>query len=299
MNHVLSTHIRQKVSVSIHRCLVGMLLLFCVTLCAQADYRDTPQSKLEAARKYADDFLKEDARPGQQFFLRQPRFPTWKDQPVIDCAMYAIMRAIQTREPYFEGKKQNVVVVPVWVELLALNVGEDEGYPFRRDEAGVEQCKFEYEQYSFATKRFERIPALLNKPSIETFKTWGELVPRTEAVRGGNARDLAIDLDKRYVRFKFRVSVAREAPYQLYPQFPRHHPAVGSIDRLESVAARQVKRLNLGVSDRDPSANGEALKDDLARMRRQHFENEWIVEKMRQSLKNLQSIPSFSDLQLQ
>jgi hypothetical protein len=73
----------------IHRCLVG-ILLFCVALGVQADYRDTPQGKLDAARKYADDFLKEDARPGQQFFTRTPKFPVWKDQPVIDCGMHAI-----------------------------------------------------------------------------------------------------------------------------------------------------------------------------------------------------------------
>lgn len=295
MNHVLSTHVRQKVSISIHSCLVG-ILLFCVTLCAQADYRDTPQSKLEAARKYADDFLKEDARPGQQFFQRQPRFPTWRDQPVIDCGMHAIMRAIQTREPYFEDKKQGVVVVPVWVELLMLDVGEGTGYPFGQNEEGVVQCKFEYEQYSFATKRFERIPDFLKNPYLQTFKTWGELVPRTEGVRDGY---IAVDLDKRYVRFKFRVSVARDAPYQLYPQFPRHHPVAASVQRTAASLREGEELLRRGVSDRDSSATGDALQKDLIRMRRQDDERRWRIAKLLDALSRLESIHPFSDLQLQ
>ncbi|UUZ65411.1 hypothetical protein LP417_13295 [Polaromonas sp. P1-6] len=285
-------------SVSMPRCLVGMLL-FCVTLCAQADYHDTSQSKLEAARKYADDFLKEDARPGQQFFTRDPKFPVWKDQPAIDCGLYAIMRAIQTHEPYFEDKNKNVVVVPVWVELLTLNIGEGTGYPFGQNEEGVVQCKFEYEQYSFRTKQFEKIPDLLKKPYLQTFKNWGELVPRTEALRGGNIRDLAIDLDKRYVRFKFRISVAREAPYQLYPQFPRHHPVAESIQRTAASLREGEELLRRSVSDRDSSATGDVLQKDLARMRRQDDERRWRIAKLLDALLRLESIPSFSDLQLQ
>lgn len=279
----------------IHRCLVGILLFF-AALGAHADYRDTPQGKLDAARKYADDFLKEDARPGQQFFQRRPKFPTWKDQPVNDCGMYAIMRAIQTREPYFEDKKQNVVTVPVWVELLMLDVGEGTGYPFGTNEEGVVQCKFEYEQYSFATKRFEKIPDLLKKPYFQTFKNWGELVPRTQGVRDGY---IAIDADKRYVRFKFRVSVTREAPYQLYPQFPRHHPAGPSIDGFKSSDQFDEDFLKRGVSSRDSSTTGARLTADLLQMRRNIDEHKWAVEKLYEALQRLDPIPSFSDIQPQ
>lgn len=277
----------------IHRCLVSVLLFF-VTLYAQADYRYSPQSKLEAARKYADDFLKEDARPGQQFFQRKPKFPTWRDQPVNDCGMHAIMRSIQTREPYFEDKKKNVVVVPVWVELLMLDVGDGTGYPFGQNEEGVVQCNFEYEQYSFVTKQFEKIPGLLEKPYLQTFKNWGELVPRTEGVRDGY---IAIDTDKRYVRFKFRVSVAREVPYQLYPQFPRHHPALPSIEKTEWAIRFVEDSLNRGISSRDSSATGEGLDADLKQMRRNLLEYKWTAEKLRQTLKRLEAIPSFSELQ--
>ena len=287
--------ISQEMTGRICRFAVGIFLL-CLTLMAQADYRDTLQSKLEAARKYADDFLKEDARPGQQFFTRSPKFPTWKDQPLIDCGIYAIMRAIQTREPYFEDKKQNVVVVPVWVELLALRVGESTGYPFGENEEGVVQCNFEYEQYSFVTKRFEKIPDLLKKPYLQTFKNWGELVPRTEGVRDG---DIAIDTDKRYARFKFRVSVAREAPYQLYPQFPRHHPAVAAVQRTAASLREGEDLLRRGVSDRDSSATGDALQKDLIRMRRQDDERRWRIAKLLEALSRLESIQPFSDLQPQ
>ena len=272
------------------------VLFLCLIPHAYADYRDTPQSKLQAARKYADDFLKEDARPGQQFFTRTPKSPTWKDQPVIDCGMYAIMRAIETREPYFEDKKQNVVVVPVWVELLALRVGESTGHPFGQNEEGVVQCNFEYEQYSFATKQFEKIPDFLKKPYLQTFKNWGELVPRTEGVRDG---DIAIDTDKRYVRFKFRVSVAREAPYQLYPQFPRHHPVVAAVQRAAASLREGEDLLRRGVSDRDSSATGEVLQKDLIRMRRQDDERRWRIAKLLDALSRLESIQPFSDLQLQ
>ncbi|OYU44362.1 MAG: hypothetical protein CFE44_13355 [Burkholderiales bacterium PBB4] len=141
-----------------------------VRLVAHADYRDSTYTKLEAARKYADDFLKEDARPGKQFSTRTPNFPVWKDQPVRDCGVSAIMRAIQTQEPYFEDKAKKVVIVPVWVELLMLVVDDDSGFPYNSDGEGFANCKFEYEQYSFVTQRFEKLPEFLGQPHSETFK---------------------------------------------------------------------------------------------------------------------------------
>ncbi len=296
MKCVASPSLNQKKLIGCICRYAAEVFLLCLTLSTHADYRDTSQGKLEAARKYADDFLTEDARPGQQFFTRTPRFPVWKDQPVIDCGMHAIMRAIQTREPYFEDKKQRVVVVPVWVDLLMLNVGERTGYPFGQNEEGVVQCNFEYEQYSFSTKRFEKIPDLLKKPYLQTFKNWGELVPRTEGVRDGY---IAIDSDKRYVRFNFRVSVVRESPYQLYPQFPRHHPVMPSIARTNEIILFIENFLSRGVSERDPSATGGQLQNDLAQMRLQNDERRWRVDKLKATLWHLQSLPSFSDLKFQ
>ena len=263
---------------------------------AQADYRASTESKLATARQYADDFLKEDARPGQQFFTRTPKFPVWKDQPVIDCGMLAIMRAIQTKEPYFEDKKQKVVIVPVWVELLQLDVGQMTGYPFGQNEEGVVQCKFEYEQYSFKTKRFEKIPDLLKKPYIETFKNWGELAESDDKKRFSV---IAIDLDKRYVKFKFRVSVMREMPYQLHPQFPRHHPVQASIYKLKSSYEEIEELIKKEHSDRDDKAIGEALQKDLVRMRWQNPERLWKIKKLSNQINSLQSIFSFSDIESQ
>ena len=275
-------------------CLIITWLSLAVCTTALADFKETPQGKLTAAQAYADKFLKEDAKPGQQFFTRTPKFPTWKDQPIIDCPIYGIARAIETREPYFENKKNTVVIVPVWVELLALSVPGHAGYPFGTDEEGTVQCRFEYEQYSFAEKRFVREPDLLKKRYIETFQNWGEFAPGTEKSRGGG---LSVDINKRYVRFKFRVSVAREAPYQLYPQFPRHHLAKEALVRLDWVIDNVSQSLNRGVSTREPSLTGSELQKDLLRMRRQTDENQWITRRIRNGLADIESIPSFSEIQ--
>lgn len=264
---------------------------------ASADYRDTPESKLDAALRYANAFLKEDARPDQLFFVRDPHFPTWKDQPIIDCGTIAIMRGIKSDTPYFEDKKQTVVVVSVWVELLMLEVPELSGFPYSKNESGQVQCRFEYEPYSFATKRFERLPDFLSRPLHERFLTWGTPYPETDLKYGPTW--ITIDLDKRYVRFRFRISVMRDTPYQLYPQFPRHHPVMAATKRFETSAQETERKITQGISDRNPEATGQELQKDLERMHYQLKRRQWAAQKLREQVKQLQNIIPFSDLQVQ
>ena len=270
-----------------------LVLIITFTNFVYADYRDTPQGKLDAARKYADAILQEDAKPGQQFFTRTPKFPVWKDQPIIDCDIYAVMRAVQTKEPYFEDKKKNVVIVPVWVELLTIQVGETSGYPFSRDEEGKVQCRFEYEPYSFKTNQFETAPNMLKKPYIETFKGWGEMAQNEDLLR----RPLiAINESSRYVRFKFRVSVARDAPYQLYPQFPRHHPVESSIQKLEWVDKYTADLFEKGISTRGADTNGKQLITDLKYMENSLINYKWHINKLKAATEKYKTLPSFSEI---
>lgn len=278
-----------------------MLCLFgLVALCSYpvfADYRDTPEGKLDAALRYANAFLKEDARSDQLFFVREPRFPTWKDQPIIDCGTIAIMRGIRSDTPYFEDKKQTVVVVPVWVELFMLEVPELSGFPYSKNESGQVQCRFEYEPYWSVTKRFERLPDFLTRPLHERFLTWGAPYPETDPKYGPTW--IAIDLDKRYVRFRFRISVARDAPYQLYPQFPRHHPVMAAIRLFDTSAQETERKIALSISDRNPDATGQELQKDLERMRYQLKRRQWAAQQLRERVQQLQNITPFSDLQIQ
>jgi hypothetical protein len=135
----------------------------------------SPDGKLEAAMNYAAWFINEDTRADQAFFNRDVRFPNWKDQPIYDCSMRAIIRAIQLVQPYFEDKSQKVVVVPILAELLVLDVtGHIEGPPNRsmRDHGG-DGCTFEYERYSFLTSRFEKVPGFRTHSLTKEFLAWG------------------------------------------------------------------------------------------------------------------------------
>lgn len=275
--------------------LCGLAVLCCNA--ASADYRDSPESKLLAARQYADKFLNEDARPEQLFFGREPRFPTWRDQPVIDCDTIGIVRGIRTDMPYFENKKQTVVIIPVWVELMMLRVHPNSGFPYGKDESGQVQCRFEYEPYLPSLRRFERLPDFLTRPLHARMLTWGTPFPDTDEKYGSTW--IAIDPGNRYVRFQFRVGVTRDAPYQLYPQFPRHHPVMAAIQRFETSAQETERKIALGISDRNPKAAGQELQKDLERMRYQLQLRQWAAQQLRERVEQLQNIVPFSDLQLQ
>lgn len=120
--------------------------------------------------------------------------------------------------------------------------------------------------------------------------------------RGGNKsynslyRLVALDLSKRYVRFNFRVSVSKEQPYQLAPQFPRYFPVEMAIKKLQRSIEETNTDLAKGVSDRDSTAKGKELQDDLERMRTQNFERHWMVKHLQSSLEQLHNTPSFSKI---
>ena len=174
----LATHMRNYIPITfLLRSLTSLLFLYGTIAGltpAYADYRDGPAQKLAAAKAYVEQFLAEDARPDQVFFARDVRFPVWKDQPIHDCAMRSIVRAIQPQEPYFEDEKKRVVIIPVWVELLMVEVSNDGGHEATGKEDSS-PCTFEYERYSFETHRFEKIPTFRKRTHSEEFQQWGKI----------------------------------------------------------------------------------------------------------------------------
>lgn len=268
------------------------------------DHRVNRVSKLDAAKRFVQKFLEDDADPKQVFFIRQITFPTWKDQPIRDCGFKSLVRWIEPREPYFEDAKGEVVVVPVWAEVLMVEAeGYDWGWGRDRAEDGKSWCKWEYERYNHATQTFEKLPSFRNQTYSTEFARWGE---STETYLGSMqsglavapGRYVAIAPDKRLVRYTIRVSVKREQPYRLAPQVPRHWYAQDAIAKLEMSIERQTLRLIAGVSDRESSATGEELQRDLQRMMHQREEKRWVVKKLREALaqppvaRSLSSVPN-------
>jgi hypothetical protein len=268
------------------------LFLISIGASAQTDYRANPESKLLAAKQHIQSILNEDAKLRRGFYGRQPKFPVWKDQALLDCAGYVIARAIEPREPYFEDKAQRVVVVPVWVELLLIEASREGGSEVQADGSTPSMCAFEYERWSLERKRFERVEGFRTRSHYDEFPAWGESV-----VNSNINRWVAVDLDKRYVRFLARVSVAREAPYQLGPQFPVHHEAKHSVELLRFYNDRKVKLLAESKSDRDSKASGSELLADLERMRKQLKNDSWAEEHLSASLNTLKTIKPFEELQ--
>lgn len=255
---------------------------------AKLDYRATSQSKLQAARKLIQDILDEDAAPKRGFYGREPKFPVWKDQPMLDCAGYMIVRAIEAKEPYFEDGSERVAVVPVWAELLLVKASREGGREVKADGSTASSCAFEYERWSFDRRRFEKVDGFRVRSHYDEFPNWGESV-----INSTMNRWVAVDLGKRYVRFLARVSVFRDAPYQLAPQFPVHHMAEHSMELLRYYSRRKQELLREGRSDRDPNAAGDELQSDLQRMRKQLQNDSWAQERLLAVLTKLKNTRPF------
>jgi hypothetical protein len=254
----------------------------------ESGYRATPQSKLSAARQLIQNILEEDAAPKRGFYGREPKFPVWKDQPMLDCAGYMIVRAIESRDPYFEDASRRVVVVPVWAELLLVKASREGGREVKADGSTASVCAFEYERWSFDRRRFEKVEGFRARSHYDEFPNWGESV-----INSSMNRWVAVDLDKRYVRFLARVSVVREAPYQLAPQFPVHYIAEHSLKLLRYYNHRKNELIREGKSDRDPHAAGDELKGDLQRMKKQLQNDSWAQERLAAALEKLQNVQPF------
>lgn len=152
-------------------------------------------------------------------------------------------------------------------------------------------CAFEYERWSFERKRFEKVEGFRSRVHYDEFPRWGESIINDQIDRW-----VAIDIDKRYVKFLTRVSVARDLPYQLGPQFPVHYRAFHSWRILEVANARTAQLLSEGKSDRDPNAKGEELAADLLRMTWQLKNKTWASEHLGDSLKKLEFIKPFEEI---
>ena len=268
------------------------LVLIQTSVWSEPDYRASPESKLLAAKQHIQGILDEDAKPRRGFYGRQPKFLVWKDQALLDCASDMTVRAIEPREPYFEDKAQRVVVVPVWAEILLINASQSGGPRAAMNGSLPSMCAFEYERWSFEKRRFEKVNGFRSRTHYDEFPAWGESVINSPITRW-----VAIDLGKRYVRFLARVSVARDAPYQLAPQFPVHHEAKHSVELLRFYNDDKVKLLAEGKSDRDPRAAGPELQADLERMKKQLKNDSWAEERLSASLNTLKNIKPFEELQ--
>lgn len=278
-----------------------MALLGAINVAQAADYRATQAGKLNEARGYVTRFLVEDADPKQVFFIRDVEFPVWKDFPVGDCGMYGVVRAVEQRgEPRFDSAKANVVLVPVVAELLLIKALADGGPAVGSGEEGKSWCSFEYERYNHLAKRFERVPGFREQEFNIAFKSWGDylFLYRTYSMPEGFAPNIlvAIDTDKRYVRYDLRVSVSREKPYRLGPQIPRLWYAKDAIEKLQRIIKETEHGLAHRISDREPSAKGEELEQDLRAMRVQNQERDWVIRSLTRRLEALKDTAPFSDL---
>lgn len=284
------------------RLLDGFVLLL-LALSAQASDRDNPQTKLQSAQQFVQRFLVEDANPKQVFFHRDVSFSSWKDQPLNDCAMQSFVRAIEQKgEPSFEDSSKRVVLVPVVAELLMVEVQNDGGPKVRPSVEQYSWCSFEYERYNVVTGQFEKLPSFRKHAHNDEFSSWGEAMDkwRSHPLAPGLTPDryVLIDMDKRYVRYFIRVNVAREQPYRLWPQVPRHWYAKDAIVKLERSNAERAALIARGASDRGSWAKDTELVDDLDRMKHQLEEKRWVVKKLSVYLEGLKSIPPFSDIKL-
>lgn len=270
---------------------LAVIAFWAFPLGAQTDARRTPQALLASARQVIEAIITDDLQPRRGFYLREPIFPTPKDQPILDCASYMFVRGIETKEPYFESKDQRVVVVPVWAELLMVNATNDGGTKVRANGSTPSQCAFEYERWSFALQRFEAVKGFREQTHYEQFPAWGESVINSQI-----SRWIAVDIDKRYVRFLARVNVSQSKPYQLAPQFPRHFAARHARNVLAKSNARTERLLLEGKSDQGEQVTGAALVDDLNWMRLQLTNKSWVVRKLTQALAQLENTKPFEEI---
>ena len=290
MTHIAKAYVL-SVKLMQHTLVLAVLLIW-INVCAAPDFRVSPESKLQAAKKHIQNILDEDAKPQRGFYGRKPTFPVWKDQALLDCASYMIVRAIEAKEPYFEDKRNRVVVVPVWAELLIIYASQSGGPRAAMDGSLPSQCAFEYERWSFTTKRFEKIQGFRTRTHYDEFSFWGESV-----VNNRINRWVAIDLDKRYVRFLTRVSVVRDAPYQLAPQFPVHYPATHSLNLLNFYLKNAKESVEKRISLRDSRASGDELERDMVSTKKQIINDSWAIDHLLNSLQQLQTLKPFEEIQ--
>lgn len=258
---------------------------------AQGDYRASNESKLQAAKQHIQGILDEDARPKRGFYGREVKSPMWKDQAYLDCASQMIVRAIEPKDPYFEDEQELVVIVPVRAELLLVKASQ-EGGPEVKVVGTPSMCAFEYERWSFERKRFEKVEGFRSRVHYDEFPRWGESVINNQIDRW-----VAIDLDKRYVKFLTRVSVVRELPYQLGPQFPVHFRSGHTLRLLRVSNLNKAIHLAKEKSDRNSDAVGAELEADLTRMKRQVTNDSWAFDHLTDSLKKLENISPFEEIQ--
>lgn len=110
-------------------------------------------------------------------------------------------------------------------------------------------------------------------------------------------RWIAIELDKRYVRFLTRVNVVRDAPCQLAPQFPVHYAALYSLSVLRYFLDQKRESVEKRISLRNPSATDDELERDMGYTAHQIINDTWAMEHLVNSLQQLQTIKPFEEIQ--
>jgi hypothetical protein len=267
---------------------------------APPNYRATTQGKLDAARQVIQDKIDIDSKPRRNFGMRTPSWAIAHDQAGSDCySIKVIARAIEVEQPYFANPQaslagQRIAIVPIRAEILMVEANEDEGgknSPMDYTDGG--DCAFEYERWSFANKRYEKVPGFRTRNFFDEFTNWGESIVEPGQRPG---RWVAVDLDKRYVRFTTRVRVSSPIPYQRAPQFPQHFPAEHSLKLLRAWHQETVDQLQKNISDRDENAKGKELEKDIARMRWQNERRNWVINRLTNSLDRLKNIKPFEEI---
>ena len=259
--------------------------------------------RLQAAVRFVTAQLAADADPKQILQARAKPRVAHAGEPLQDCDLTVIVRAIEQRgAPELEEGPTGAPVVarvPVVAELVFVEAGLDGGQtPLL---AGDSACTFAYERFDAQRAAFEPIETFRLRPHTAEFRTWGEAAEVWRAgapVAGAQPRRfVAIDPDKRYVRFWVRVNVADPAAaYRLAPQFPRHWLARDAVPKLENINLRQETILTAKLSDRNPAARGDELKNDLVRMQAQLKQDRWRFDRLKAGLERLEAVESFAEL---
>ena len=244
------------------------------------------------AADFVNQFLISDANPSEVFIVRGLYLPRDSITPNADCMLSGVVDTIQQDgEPQRVKGTNGEFLVPVVARLILLRAGDGGGPKAQGRPGSPDRCTFEYERWNEETGKFEADPSFHLKKFNEYFRTWGEylegwLPPTADA---GRTARIFVNVKPEFqrVRYFIRVGIRHGKVIRLDPQTPRHWLARDAIKKLEWFTRFLEESISKNVSDRDPNATGDALKNDIERMNRQLQIAEWelgILQEQQHSL---------------
>jgi len=268
-----------------------ILSLLLLTLSGLATATPTSTDSLKAA-SFVNQFLISDADPSEVFVVRGLYLPRDSITPDTDCMLSGVVDTIQQDgEPQRVKDTNGEFLVPVVARLILLRAGDGGGPKAQGRPGSPDRCTFEYEQWNEETGKFEADPSFHLKKFNEYFRTWGEYLegwlPPTADV--GRTARIFVNVKPEFqrVRYFIHVGIRQGKIIRLDPQTPRHWLARDAIKKLEWFTKSLKESISKNVSDRDPNATGDALKNDIERMNRQLQIAEWelrILQEQQHSL---------------